>query len=77
MFASPVAYPLSAVPEEWRLLYSFNPMSGVIDGFRWTLLGSAMPDILPLVISVAMVLALLFSGLVFFKRLEETFADIV
>ena len=77
MFASPVAYPVSSVPEQWRLFYSFNPMSGVIEGFRWTLLGRAMPDILPLVISVVVVLALLFSGLVFFKRLEETFADIV
>jgi lipopolysaccharide transport system permease protein len=77
MFASPVAYPVSVVPEKWRLLYSLNPMTGVIDGFRWALLGTEMPDILPLVVSVAVVLALLFSGIVFFKRLEDTFADVV
>ncbi|HZA57136.1 MAG TPA: ABC transporter permease [Candidatus Udaeobacter sp.] len=77
MFASPVAYPVSVVPENWRLLYSLNPMVGVIEGFRWALLGKATPEILPIVISIAVVLALLFSGMVFFKRMEETFADVV
>jgi lipopolysaccharide transport system permease protein len=77
MFASPVAYPISVVPEKWRLLYSLNPMTGVIEGFRWALLGNQAPDILPLVVSVGVVLALLFSGILFFKRMEETFADVV
>jgi lipopolysaccharide transport system permease protein len=77
LFASPVAYPISVVPEKWRLLYSLNPMTGVIEGFRWALLGRETPDILPLALSVAVVLALLFSGILFFKRLEETFADVV
>src|SRR5918996_4328781 len=77
MFASPVAYPVSVVPENWRLLYSLNPMVGVIEGFRWALLGKAIPEILPIVITIAVVLALLFSGMVFFKRMEETFADVV
>jgi lipopolysaccharide transport system permease protein len=77
MFASPVAYPVSVVPEKWRLFYSLNPMTGVIEGFRWTLAGKEVPDILPLVVSVAVVLAVLFSGIIFFKRMEETFADVV
>ena len=77
MFVSPVAYPVSVVPEKWRLLYSLNPMAGVIEGFRWALLGNKMPDIVPIVISVAVVLALLFGGIIFFKRMEETFADVV
>jgi lipopolysaccharide transport system permease protein len=77
LFASPVAYPLSVVPEKWRLVYSLNPMVGVIEGFRWALLGKEAPAMLPLIISVGVVLALLFSGLLFFKRLEETFADLV
>jgi lipopolysaccharide transport system permease protein len=77
LFASPVAYPISVVPEKWRLLYSLNPMTGVIEGFRWALLGRETPDILPLALSVAVVLALLLSGILFFKRLEETFADVV
>jgi lipopolysaccharide transport system permease protein len=77
MFASPVAYPVSVVPENWRLLYSLNPMAGVIEGFRWALLGKEAPEILPIVISIAVVLGLLISGMVFFKRMEETFADVV
>ena len=77
LFASPVAYPISVVPEKWRLLYSLNPMTGVIEGFRWALLGRETPDILPLALSVAVVLALLFSGILFFKHMEETFADVV
>jgi lipopolysaccharide transport system permease protein len=77
MFASPVAYPVSVVPEKWRLLYNLNPMAGVIEGFRWCLFGKPMPDLLAIAISIAVVLALLVSGIVFFKRLEETFADVV
>ena len=77
MFASPVAYPVSVVPEGWRLFYNINPMSGVIEGFRWALLGKEMPDLVPMAISIAVVLALLFGGIIFFKRMEETFADVV
>jgi lipopolysaccharide transport system permease protein len=77
LFVSPVAYPLSVVPEKWRVLYSLNPMTGVIEGFRWALLGKPMLDILPIAISVVVVLALLFAGIRFFRRMEETFADIV
>jgi lipopolysaccharide transport system permease protein len=77
LFASPVAYPVSVVPEQWRLLYSLNPLAGVIEGFRWALLGSDTPPVGLLMLSTAMVLALLCSGIFFFKRMEKTFADIV
>lgn len=77
LFVSPVAYPLSVVPEKWRVLYSLNPMTGVIEGFRWALLGKPMMDILPIAISIVVVLALLFAGMRFFRRMEETFADVV
>jgi len=77
MFLSPVAYPLSVVPEKWRLLYSLNPMVGVIEGFRWALLGKESPDFKVIAVSTAVVVALLLSGLVYFKRIERTFADVV
>ena len=77
LFASPVAYPVSVVPERWRALYSLNPMAGVIEGFRWALLGKQMPDIVSIITSAAVVLLLLVGGIIFFKRMENTFADIV
>ena len=67
----------SVVPEKWRLLYSFNQFTGVIEGFRWALLGNPMPSLVPIAISIAMVIALLFGGIRFFRRMEETFADVV
>lgn len=77
MYASPVAYPVSMVPQKWKLLYSLNPMVGVIEGFRWALLGKGTPDSLMMVVSSAGVLALLFGGIVYFKRMERTFADVI
>lgn len=77
MFASPVVYPVSLVPEPWRLIYSLNPMVGVIEGFRWGLLGKENPDFLAIVVSIAVVLVLLAGGLVFFKRMERSFADVI
>jgi lipopolysaccharide transport system permease protein len=77
MFASPVAYPVSLVPEKWRLLYGLNPMAGVIEGFRWALLGKEAPDFGVIAISVVMVLALLIPGIIYFKYTERTFADLV
>src|SRR6266436_2921513 len=77
MFLSPVAYPVSLVPEKWRLLYSLNPMVGVIEGFRWALLGKESPDFKLIAVSTAVVVALLLGGLVYFKRIERTFADVV
>jgi len=77
LFASPVAYPVSVVPEKWRALYSLNPMAGVIEGFRWALLGKQMPDMVAMITSIAVVLLLVVGGIIFFKRMENTFADIV
>ena len=77
MFASPVAYPVSAVPEKWRLLYSLNPLAGVVEGFRWALLGRGSPDFVVIAVSMMAMTALLFSGIVYFKRTERTFADLI
>jgi homopolymeric O-antigen transport system permease protein len=77
LYASPVAYPVSLVPEKWRLLYSLNPMVGVIEGFRWTLLGTEAPAFDVIAVSAVMVVVLLLGGIVFFKRMERTFADVV
>jgi lipopolysaccharide transport system permease protein len=77
LFASPVAYPASVVPENWRSLYYLNPLAGIIEGFRWALLGSQNPPIVSLLSTTAVVLALLYGGIVFFKRMEKTFADVV
>lgn len=77
MYASPVVYPVSIVPEQWRWLFGLNPMTGVIEGFRWALLGKANPDFGVIVISAGIVLALLIAGLVYFNRTESTFADVV
>lgn len=77
LFVTPIAYPSSLVPESWRTLYGLNPMVGVVEGFRWALLGKT-GDIGPLVIVSALVVAiLLIGGLVYFRRMERTFADIV
>jgi lipopolysaccharide transport system permease protein len=76
MFATPVAYPASLVPARWRALYGLNPMTGVIEGFRWALVGGPAPGPI-VVVSAAAVAALLASGLLFFRRLEGTFADVI
>jgi lipopolysaccharide transport system permease protein len=77
LFATPVAYPTSIVPEAWRPLYALNPMVGVVDGFRWALLGTSRPALLTVSVSAASVLLLLVSGLYYFRRTERTFADII
>ncbi len=77
MYASPVVYSVHSVPEKWRALYSLNPMVGVIEGFRWALLGKEHPDFAVMAVSTLAVLALLFGGLVFFRRMERTFADVI
>ncbi len=77
MFATPVAYPSSLIPEKWRALYGLNPMAGVVEGFRWALLGTkTSPGPMILVSSLA-VLILLTGGLIYFRRMERTFADVV
>ena len=76
MFASPVAYPASLVPEKWRWLYGLNPMTGVVEGFRWALVGGPAPG--PMIfVSAAVVAALLAGGLVYFRSAEGTFADTI
>jgi lipopolysaccharide transport system permease protein len=77
MYASPVIYPSSVIPERWRLVYSLNPMVGVIEGFRWALLGKEAPDFRALGISAAMVILMLVGGVVYFRRTERTFADVI
>ena len=77
MFASPVFYPVSLVPEKWRVPYSLNPMAGVIEAFRWGLLGKQTPAFGMITLSAIMVAVLLWGGFAFFKRTERTFADVV
>jgi len=77
MYASPVVYPVSLVPERWRLLYSLNPMAGVIEGFRWALLGKQGPDFSVMAVSAAVVVGLLFGGIAYFNRMGRTFADVI
>lgn len=77
MYSSPVAYPVSLVPEQWRLLYSLNPMAGVVEGFRWGLLGKENPDFGVMMVSVSVVLALFLGGLIYFKKMEQIFADVI
>jgi lipopolysaccharide transport system permease protein len=77
MYASPVAYPLSIVPERWQGLYSLNPMVTVIEGCRWALLGGSAPSWRLMAPGLLLVLALLGGGLLFFKRMEQTFADVI
>ena len=76
MFASPVVYSSTLLEEPWRTLYGINPMVGVIEGFRWALLGTTPPGPM-LFISVIAALALLVSGALYFRRMEKTFADVV
>lgn len=77
MFATPVVYPASIVPEQYRALYGLNPMVGVVEGFRWALLGRAEPPGQILAVSVCAVLAILISGLFYFRRMERSFADVI
>lgn len=77
MFATPVAYPSSLIPEQWRALYGLNPMAGVVEGFRWALLGKAQSPGPMLAVSGAAVVVLLIGGLMYFRRTESTFADVV
>jgi lipopolysaccharide transport system permease protein len=76
LFATPVAYSSSIVPEKWRALYGLNPMAGVVEGFRWALLGNKPPGAL-LWVSVASVIVLLIGGLYYVRRMEQQFADVV
>jgi lipopolysaccharide transport system permease protein len=77
LFASPVVYPSSLIPEKWRGLYGLNPMAGVIEGFRWTLLGKGETPGPMLAVSVFVILFVLFSGIIYFRRMEGTIADVI
>jgi lipopolysaccharide transport system permease protein len=77
LYASPVAYPLSIVPQRWRLLYSLNPMVGVVEGFRWALVGAEHPDFRAMAISGVFITVCLALGLVYFRRMERSFADVI
>jgi len=76
LFATPVIYPSSLLPEPWRSIYGLNPMAGVVEGFRWALLGTAGSGSMML-LSAASAVALLLSGVVYFRGQERTFADVV
>jgi lipopolysaccharide transport system permease protein len=78
LFASPVAYSAELVPPEWRTLYQLNPMAGVLEGFRWALLGQgASPPLGVIAVSTVTTLLVLVLGLVYFRRVERTFADVI
>lgn len=75
LFASPVVYPSSLLPQKYQLVFALNPMAGVIEGFRWALLGTQPPNSL-IAVSTLIVLVILVSGAYYFRRCEKTFADV-
>jgi lipopolysaccharide transport system permease protein len=81
MYLTPVIYPVTLIPERLRWLLALNPMTGVVEGFRWALLGAHLEDATPpgglFYASIAIALAVLVSGLIFFRRTERTFADVI
>jgi len=77
MFATPIAYPSSLLGEPWRTLYGINPMAGVVEGFRWALLGTETAPGPTILVSAAVAVGLLVSGAFYFRRMEDTFADVV
>jgi lipopolysaccharide transport system permease protein len=77
MFSSPVLYPSSIVPERFQTVYALNPMAGVIEGFRWALLGKESPNWHMVIISMCVVGIFLMAGVIFFKQVERAFADII
>jgi lipopolysaccharide transport system permease protein len=77
LFATPIAYPSSLLPEPWRTLYGLNPMAGVVEGFRWALLGTATRPGPMILVSTVAAVTLLVTGAFYFRRMEKTFADVV
>jgi lipopolysaccharide transport system permease protein len=77
LFATPIAYPSSLLPEPWRTLYGINPMAGVVEGFRWALLGTDTAPGSIIIVSSLAALTLLVGGAFYFRRMEKTFADVV
>lgn len=78
LYVSPVGFSSNIVPEQWRLLYSLNPMVGVIDGFRWAILGGNTTLYWPgFLLSITLVLVILVTGIIYFRKTEKTFADMI
>lgn len=77
LFATPIAYASSMLDEPWRTLYAINPMAGVVEGFRWALLGTETQPGSMILVSSVVAVSLLLGGLYYFRRLEKTFADVV
>jgi lipopolysaccharide transport system permease protein len=77
MFATPIVYPSSLLPEPWRAVYGINPMAGVVEGFRWALLGANTAPGPIILVSAVVAVALLVSGVLYFRRMERSFADVI
>lgn len=77
LFLTPVSYPASLIPPEWRLVYALNPMAGVVEGFRWALLGTATAPGPLVAVSIGVVAALGLGGVIYFRRMEAEFADLI
>ena len=77
MYLTPVAYPSSMIPSEWQVIYALNPMTGVVEGFRWALLGTGQPPGMMTLVSSITAVVLLISGMFYFRRMERLFADMV
>jgi lipopolysaccharide transport system permease protein len=76
-FISPVVYSTTMIPAKWQMIYALNPMAGVINGFRWAILGTPTGPDTRLIISVVVALVILVSGMIYFRRMERTFADTI
>ena len=77
MFVSPIVYPVSLVPEQWRFIYGLNPMAGVIEGFRWAVLEQTAPDPMVMAASFLVFVVFLVVSLVYFRQMERQFADVI
>jgi lipopolysaccharide transport system permease protein len=77
MYATPIVYSINIIPAEWRSFYGINPMVGVIEGFRWAILNKGHPDVVTIGISFSVIAVLLIGGLTFFRRMEQSFADVI
>ena len=77
LFITPVAYSSNVISDKWQVIYALNPMAGVVNGFRWALLGSGNPPDMLVAISSFISIIILLSGLVYFRNMERTFADTI
>jgi lipopolysaccharide transport system permease protein len=77
LFVTPVAYSSSVISEKWQIVYSLNPMAGVVNGFRWAFLGTGNGPDITLWVSATISVLILVSGLFYFRSMEKTFADTI